>query len=90
MSFYRTIADKAGLILLWIAILLFFGTIFLVVLAQQEAAVASAGFGASEGRVEIAGYLQALIQGLNSAVWPLMGAGIIHALQRRDRGNTFE
>lgn len=89
MSLYRLIAPKAGAILVWIAVLLFVATFALAILNLRETASMSTQFGGQTG-LDARGILIALVQSLNAAVWPLVGAGIIFALEARMGGSSAE
>ncbi|WJY18143.1 hypothetical protein QQS45_10995 [Alteriqipengyuania flavescens] len=89
MSFYRAVAGKAGMILVRIALILFVATFVLGVLTMRDTAAMSTQFGGESGLAPQS-LIVTLVQALNSAVWPLVGAGIIFALEARSGGSTFE
>jgi hypothetical protein len=78
MSFFEYTMRRAAPILFWTAILLFIGTIAVMLLLERGLNP----YG-SESIVNASALVSAIVQGLGAAVWPFMGAGIIWTLQRK-------
>ena len=77
MSSYERMMRNASQILFWVAVLLFIGGVAMPLLMAGNPVTA---YGGSSG-ITLRDLVVAIDQGLNSAVWPFFGAGLIWTLQ---------
>ena len=85
MSLHELAMRRASEILFWVAVLLFLGGFATpLLLGMSEINTYSPAPGVTPGTL-----VTAIFQGLNAAVWPFTGAGLIWVLKARQPG-TFE
>jgi hypothetical protein len=81
MSLFEYMMRRAAPVLFWTAVLLFIGATATYLLLERGVSPYD-----SDPIVNPRSLVTAIVQGLSSAVWPFMGAGIIWTLQRKHEG----
>ena len=78
MSFFERMMRNAAPILFWSAVLIFIGGLATSLLVDRQIVSGSI--------INPDSFLRGIVTGLNAAVWPFTGAGLIWTLQKRGGG----